>query len=146
GIEPDLTAFAKIIGGGLPVGAFGGREDIMRLYQPGRGAIHHGGTFNANPATMAAGLAAMENLTPERIAYANRLGDSLREGLTDVLTEQGLKGQVTGRGSLAGIHLTAAPVRDWRGAASTRPELRHMLHLGCLNRGMLISSFNLMNT
>jgi glutamate-1-semialdehyde 2,1-aminomutase len=59
GVEPDLTTFAKIIGGGLPVGAFGGREDVMRVFDPAAGAIHHGGTFNANPITMAAGVAAM---------------------------------------------------------------------------------------
>jgi glutamate-1-semialdehyde 2,1-aminomutase len=146
GLEPDLTTFAKIIGGGLPVGAFGGREEIMRLYDPREGAIRHGGTFNANPATMAAGLAVMEHLTPERIAHANRLGDSLREGLAEVLAEQGLAGQITGRGSLAGMHLTARPVRNYRDVASVRPELRHGLHLACLNRGLLFASWNHLNT
>src|SRR5207249_10947690 len=59
GVRPDLTTFGKIIGGGLPVGAFGGRADVMSYYDPRKGAarISHGGTFNANPATMAAGVA-----------------------------------------------------------------------------------------
>lgn len=146
GTKPDLTAFAKIIGGGFPVGAFGGREDIMRLYDPTQGGIAHGGTFNANPVTMAAGLAAMQHVTPDKIAYANRLGEVLREGLADVLHEQGLRGQVTGKGSLVGIHLTAQPVRDYRSAASVHPELRALLHLACLNRGLHFSTGSVLNT
>jgi glutamate-1-semialdehyde 2,1-aminomutase len=146
GVRPDLTAFAKIIGGGLPVGAFGGREDIMRLYDPVKGSIHHGGTFNANPVTMAAGLAAMEHLTPDKIAFANRLGDTLREGLSEVLVEQGVIGQITGKGSLAGIHLTGQPVRDYRSAASAHHELRELLHLACLNRGLFSSPEGMLNT
>src|SRR4030095_1135482 len=60
GIQPDLTTLGKIIGGGLAVGAFGGRAEVMNFYDPreGRGRINHGGTFNANPLTMAGGLAA----------------------------------------------------------------------------------------
>jgi glutamate-1-semialdehyde 2,1-aminomutase len=146
GVRPDLTSFAKIIGGGLPVGAFGGREEVMSLYDPRTGGIHHGGTFNANPATMAAGLAAMESLTPERLAHANQLGDALREGLSEVLDEQVLAGQITGYGSLVGIHLTAQPVRNYRDAARVRRELRHALHLACLNRGLLVASWNHLNT
>jgi glutamate-1-semialdehyde 2,1-aminomutase len=145
-VEPDLTTFAKIIGGGLPVGAFGGREDVMRVFDPAAGAIHHGGTFNANPITMAAGLAAMQHLTPERIAYANRLGDVLREGLREVLDEQGLHGQVTGFGSLVGLHLTPQPVRDYRSAASAPHALRELLHLACLNRGLFVSPEGMLNT
>lgn len=68
GVRPDLTTLGKIIGGGLPVGAFGGRADVMAAFDPrqGRGRISHGGTFNANPLTMAAGVATLEALTPER--------------------------------------------------------------------------------
>jgi glutamate-1-semialdehyde 2,1-aminomutase len=145
-VEPDLTAFAKIIGGGFPVGAFGGREDVMRQFDPTLGGIAHGGTFNANPVTMAAGLAAMEHLTPDKIAHANRLGEALRGGLTDVLHEQGLRGQVTGQGSLVGMHLTPRPVRDYRSAASVHPELRSLLHLTCLNRGLHFSTSSVLNT
>jgi glutamate-1-semialdehyde 2,1-aminomutase len=145
-IRPDLTAFAKIIGGGFPVGAFGGRAEVMQMYDPTRAGIGHGGTFNANPVTMAAGLAAMEHLTPERIAHANRLGDLLREGLADVLHEQGIPGQITGKGSLAGIHLTPQPVRDYRSAAGVPPERRSLLHLACLNRGLHFSTGSVLNT
>src|SRR6202795_152407 len=65
-IRPDLTTLGKIIGGGLAVGAFGGRADVMNYYDPrdGKGRINHGGTFNANPLTMAGGIATMEQPTP----------------------------------------------------------------------------------
>jgi glutamate-1-semialdehyde 2,1-aminomutase len=146
GVRPDLTAFAKIIGGGFPVGAFGGQADIMRLFDPTVGAIAHGGTFNANPVTMAAGAATLEYLTPEKIAHANRLGEMLGEELAEVLHEQGIHGQITGKGSLVGIHLTPQPVRDYRGAASVRHNLRESLHLACLNRGLFFSPEGVLNT
>jgi len=74
GVRPDLTTLGKIIGGGLPVGAFGGRRDIMAYYDPRQGAarISQGGTFNANPVTMAAGLATLNALTPEGVRAARR--------------------------------------------------------------------------
>ena len=75
GVIPDMTALGKIIGGGTPVGAFGGRADIMELFDPTRpGAIPHAGTFNANPVTMAAGEAVMNHLTPEVYDHMNALG------------------------------------------------------------------------
>ena len=145
-IQPDLTAFAKIIGGGFPVGAFGGRADIMAQFDPRSGKIGHGGTFNGNAVTMAAGLAAMDELTPERIAAINELGDSLRQGLSDVVAEQRLRGQVTGIGSLVGVHLTTRPVRNAADAASMPAELRSMLHLALINRGVFSSRAGMLNT
>jgi glutamate-1-semialdehyde 2,1-aminomutase len=145
-VRPDLTAFAKIIGGGLPVGAFGGRADIMELYDPRKVKVHHAGTFNGNPVTMAAGMAAMTHLTREKIAHVNQLGDMLRQGITDVLAEQGVQGQATGYGSFVGFHLTAQPVRDASGAQSVRPLLRELLHVGLLNRGVFTSRSGIANT
>ncbi|MBI5880057.1 MAG: aspartate aminotransferase family protein [Chloroflexi bacterium] len=145
GVEPDLTAFAKIIGGGFPVGAFGGRAEIMELFNPAHAKINHAGTFNGNPVTMAAGFAAMEHLTREKIAHANAMGDAVRRGFVEVLEEQGIRGQVTGYGSFVGFHLTAQPVRDYTGVASVRPILREMLHLGLLNRGVLTSRSGVLN-
>jgi glutamate-1-semialdehyde 2,1-aminomutase len=84
GIEPDLTTLGKVIGGGLPVGAFGGRGDVMALFDPrSRDGIGHGGTFNANPLTMAAGLATLSELTP---ACYEEL-EALTEGLVRRLAE-----------------------------------------------------------
>ena len=71
GVRPDLTTLGKIIGGGYPSGAFGGREDVMDQFDARRsGALVHGGTFNGNPVSAAAGLATLRHLTPERYARA----------------------------------------------------------------------------
>jgi glutamate-1-semialdehyde 2,1-aminomutase len=95
GVEPDLVALGKTIGGGLPVGAFGGRADVMAVLDPRtRDAVEHGGTFNANPTVMRAGLAALELLDAAAIARINALGDALRERM------RGLDYRVNGVGSL----------------------------------------------
>jgi glutamate-1-semialdehyde 2,1-aminomutase len=80
GVTPDLTTLGKIIGGGLPVGAFGGRADVMALFDPRRDErIGHGGTFNANPLTMAAGLATLAELAPARYEALEALAAELKE-------------------------------------------------------------------
>ncbi len=146
-IQPDLTSFAKIIGGGFPVGAFGGSAGIMQQYDPtSTDFIDHGGTFNGNPVTMAAGFAAMNHLTPEKIAHINELGDSLRTGLQEVLAEQGIKGTVEGRGSLLGIHLTPDSIHNYRDTRTFPGPLKHTLFLACLNRGLLMSTGCSLNT
>ena len=95
-LAPDLVTLGKAIGGGLPVGAFGGRADVMALFDPHRpDPLEHGGTFTANPPTMRAGLAALELLTPAEIGRINALGDRLRAGVAALGLE------VHGRGSLA---------------------------------------------
>jgi glutamate-1-semialdehyde 2,1-aminomutase len=107
GLEPDLVTLGKTIGGGLPVGAVGGREDVMALTDPRRpGYVEHGGTFTANPLTMRAGLAAMELLDGGEIARINRLGDRLREELA------ALSHRVNGRGSLLRV-MSPEPEQLW---------------------------------
>jgi len=112
GVRPDLTTLGKIIGGGFPVGAFGGRADVMDLFDARRrGAIGHAGTYNGNPMTATAGLATLRKLTPERFAYLDALGDRLRARLTGGLARVGSTATVAGIGSLfqvfAGEHLAA---------------------------------------
>jgi glutamate-1-semialdehyde 2,1-aminomutase len=83
GLSPDLVTLGKTIGGGLPVGAYGGRADVMAVTDPREnGAVELGGTFNANPLTMCAGLTALRLLDAHAIARINRLGDMLRAALT----------------------------------------------------------------
>jgi glutamate-1-semialdehyde 2,1-aminomutase len=95
GLSPDLVTLGKTIGGGLPVGAVAGRADVLGVTDPRReGGVELGGTFTANPLTMAAGLTAMRLLDADEIARINRLGDSLRAALI----ERGFR--VNGRGSL----------------------------------------------
>lgn len=98
GLRPDLVTLGKAIGGGLPVGAFGGRADVMALFDPaGPEPLEHGGTFTANPPTMRAGLAALELLSASEIARVNALGDRLRAGIA------ALGFTVNGRGSLSRV-------------------------------------------
>ena len=122
GITPDLTTLGKIIGGGLPVGACGGREDVMARFDPRRDdRIGHGGTFNANPLTMAAGLATLAEMTPDCYDALELLAADLQTKLEGVLSETGTAGSVTRAGSLFHLHV------DDQGS----------LHLALLNNGIL---------
>jgi glutamate-1-semialdehyde 2,1-aminomutase len=114
GIQPDLTTLGKIIGGGLPMGAYGGRADIMDRFDPARpGAIPHGGTFNNNVLAMAAGSAALAKvLTVARQDAMNARGDRLREGLQALIAASSLPMQATGVGSIFGLHFHQGPLRN----------------------------------
>ena len=124
GIRPDLTATGKIIGGGFPVGAVAGTADVMAVFDPrdGKPAVSHSGTFNANPITMVAGVAALQLLTKEEIDRIGTLGDRARSGITDVMEKIGLPGQVTGLGSLFRIHVHNRPLSDYRSMMTTELE------------------------
>ncbi|HME94598.1 MAG TPA: aspartate aminotransferase family protein [Methylomirabilota bacterium] len=141
GIRPDLTTLGKIIGGGLAVGAFGGRADVMNPYDPrdGKGRINHGGTFNANPLTMAGGIATMEQLTPDAYARLEALGDRLRDGVRRLLRKKGYAGQITGVGSLFWIHHTKKKLGDYRSARPEDPTAPARTFLGLVNEGVLLS-------
>jgi glutamate-1-semialdehyde 2,1-aminomutase len=147
GIRPDLTTMGKIVGGGLPVGAFGGREDVLALTDPRRpGSLSHSGTFNGNPLTVAAGLAALELLTPGEIDRLNALGDRLREGVGDLARELGVAVSATGLGSLLTVHMTEGPVRSYRDARRADPGAARLFHLALLNEGVFAARRALMCT
>jgi glutamate-1-semialdehyde 2,1-aminomutase len=108
-VVPDVTALGKIIGGGFPVGAVGGRTDVMEVFNPVTSdPVSHGGTFSANPVTMRAGLAAMEMMTPAEYARVNALGERLRSELV----AQGWR--VNGFGSLLKLDIGATPETWWQ--------------------------------
>ena len=137
--KPDLTALGKIIGGGFPVGAFGGRADIMAQFNPQNRKLSHSGTFNGNAITMVAGVAALEMLTREEIARINQLGERLRVGLRGAFTATGIDVQVTGIGSMARIHFTGENVVDYRAAWRAAKEMLAPVHLELLNRGIFVA-------
>lgn len=142
-VKPDLTALGKIIGGGLPVGAFGGRSDIMDLFAPPNPRLTQSGTYNANPLTMAAGLACLQLLPHEEIRRINQLGARLATGLQNALDEMRIAGKVTGLGSLHTLHFTWDEVRDYRSMATSPPELSRLTHLGLINRGVFTAKRNM---
>ncbi|KAK5125204.1 hypothetical protein LTR85_000880 [Meristemomyces frigidus] len=104
GLKPDITSFGKYLGGGITFGAFGGRADVMAVYDPRDGsALAHSGTFNNNTLGMAAGFVGLSQIwTPEVATSFNAVGDALRKRLQGAA--EGTKMTVTGRGSIIGIH------------------------------------------
>ena len=143
GITPDMTSLGKIIGGGFSVGAFGGRKDIMDLYDPaapGGPRVAHAGTFNANPVTMLAGAATLEQLTPGVYRELAELTEYLRASILKVGAELETPVQVTGLGSLFGIHLTGEELVGYRDIAAEDAAFRHQVFLGLLNEGILMAS------
>jgi glutamate-1-semialdehyde 2,1-aminomutase len=101
GVRPDLTTLGKIIAGGYPLAAFGGRADVMAIFDARRDrAVSHGGTFNGNPVAAAAGLATLRELTPAAYARLDVLGDRLGAGLSARIAAAGLSARVVNVGSL----------------------------------------------
>jgi glutamate-1-semialdehyde 2,1-aminomutase len=141
GIRPDLTAFGKIIGGGLPVGAFGGRADVMATYDPSRpGTIAHSGTYNGNATTMAAGLATLRLFDGAAIGRLNASGDAVRARLQAAADKHGVDVTLTGYGSLMQLHFAPGPIRTPEDAARGDKRLVRLLHLLLLNRGVFTAT------
>ena len=122
GLAPDLIAMGKIIGGGLPIGAVGGRSDVMRVFDAsaGRPLLPQGGTFSANPLSMVAGLASMQHLDQSAFVHLESLGNLVRDGIARVIASQDAPLCVTGAASLFRIHPTTRRPNDYR---DTHPDL-----------------------
>ncbi|MEA2667069.1 MAG: glutamate-semialdehyde -aminomutase, partial [Chloroflexota bacterium] len=140
GITPDLTTMGKIIGGGLPVAAFGGRADVMELMDPRRQPnLPQGGTYNGNPLGMAAGVAALKELTPDVYEDLNRKGARVKDQLTEVFASHAMAAQVNSAGSLLAIHFTDVPVVDYRTKATSNQTITRDFFLALVNHGVLMA-------
>ena len=135
GVRPDLTCLGKIIGGGLPVGAYGGRADIMELVAPA-GAVYQAGTLSGNPIAMTAGIWALERLSPRLYKELARLGSMLAAGLADAARSAKVPLQVNAFGSLLTPFFTAAPVRDYASALGVNTSAYATFFRGMLTRGV----------
>ena len=148
GVTPDLTALGKILGGGLPVGATGGRADVMAVFDQTKKPlrVEHGGTYNANPMTMAAGLACMRQMTPEAYAHLDALGERTREGLRAALRDTGLTGAVHGCASMVALIFNDTPFASYRELPLRRQEAEmiYALHRYLLNHGVTIIPHGMM--
>jgi glutamate-1-semialdehyde 2,1-aminomutase len=124
GYEPDICAFGKIIGGGMPIGAIGGRKAAMSVFDPSerKPEVYFGGTFAANPMSMVGGRVAMNAMTEEAFARLNALGDYTRQAIATLFEHEGATGQVTGAGSLFRIHLKHGDFRNYRDSYPTQAE------------------------
>jgi glutamate-1-semialdehyde 2,1-aminomutase len=142
GVEPDITALGKIIGGGFPIGAIAGNAEKMSVFDPRDGyAVWHGGTFNGNPMAMIAGLTAMELMTPEAFARLNTLGESIRQKIKEVFRQTDVAWQVTGLGSLFRLHPSTRPLSDYR-SYYQEPALKQQIEwlmVYMLNHGILMA-------
>jgi glutamate-1-semialdehyde 2,1-aminomutase len=134
-ITPDLTCLGKIIGGGLPVGAYGGRADIMELVAPA-GPVYQAGTLSGNPAAMTAGLWALKHLGPRLYKDLARLGSMLASGLADAARDAGVPLQVNAFGSLVTPFFTASPVTDYDSALRADTSAYATFFRGMLTRGV----------
>jgi glutamate-1-semialdehyde 2,1-aminomutase len=135
GITPDLTCLGKIIGGGLPVGAYGGRADVMDMVAPA-GPVYQAGTLSGNPMAMTAGLWALNRLTPRLYKEMARRGATLASGLADAARAARVPLQVNAFGSVLTPFFTASPVRDYESALRSDTNAYATFFRGMLARGI----------
>ncbi len=134
-VRPDLTCLGKIIGGGLPVGAYGGRADLMELISPA-GPVYQAGTLSGNPLAMTAGLWSLERLTPRLYKQLAALGAQLAGGFADAARDAGVALQVNAFGSLVTPFFTDRPVRDFASATTSDTNQYGQFFRGMLGRGI----------
>jgi glutamate-1-semialdehyde 2,1-aminomutase len=135
GITPDITCLGKIIGGGLPVGAYGGRADLMDMVAPA-GPVYQAGTLSGNPLAMTAGLWALKRLTPKIYKDLARRGALLAAGFADAARDANVPLQVNAFGSLVTPFFTSAPVRDFTSALAANTGAYATFFQGMLMRGV----------
>ena len=135
GVRPDLTCLGKIIGGGLPVGAYGGRADLMELVSPA-GSVYQAGTLSGNPLAMTAGVWCLDRLTPKLYKSLAALGTRLAAGLADAARSAHVPLQVNAFGSLLTPFFTDQPVRDYASAVRSNTAAYATFFRGMLERGV----------
>jgi glutamate-1-semialdehyde 2,1-aminomutase len=135
GVTPDLTCLGKIIGGGLPVGAYGGRADLMALVSPA-GPVYQAGTLSGNPLAMTAGLWCLDHLTPKLYTTLAALGRQLAHGLADAARAAGVALQVNAFGSLLTPFFTDRPVHSYQSATRANTEQYARFFRAMLARGV----------
>jgi glutamate-1-semialdehyde 2,1-aminomutase len=140
-IRPDMTTLGKYIGGGASFGAFGGRADIMDLYDPRRAdALPHAGTFNNNVFSMAAGIAGLSKIyTPDAARALSARGDKLRNRLNQCFRDNGVAFQATGLASLLNVHPVAHTIRSSEDLADADDRLRELFFLDMLEHGFYLA-------
>ncbi|WP_394371202.1 glutamate-1-semialdehyde 2,1-aminomutase [Staphylococcus delphini] len=136
-VIPDLTCLGKVIGGGLPVGAFGGRKEIMDHIAPS-GDIYQAGTLSGNPLAMTSGYMTLSQLTPESYDYFNELGDRLEEGLTEIFSKHQVPLTVNRAGSMIGFFLNEGPVTNFKEANQSDLELFSQLYRELAEQGIFL--------
>ena len=142
-VYADLVTFGKIIGAGMPVGAFGGKEEIMNMVSPA-GPVYHAGTLSGNPLAMAAGYTLLSELNehPEYYDELEEKGQYLKEGLRKVLDSKGIDYTINQVGSMMTLFFTAGPVVDQASAQQTDTDLFGRFYHGMLEQGIYLPPSN----
>jgi glutamate-1-semialdehyde 2,1-aminomutase len=139
GVTPDLWCFGKVIGGGLPVGAFGGRRDVLEVLAP-QGPVYQAGTLSANPVTMAAGLAVLEAVGATDYEALSARVATFAGDLRSAISDCGFGIQVPVVGPLAGFFFSDEPVSDYAGAKESASNGNYVkLFAGMLERGVALA-------
>ena len=140
GVRADIVTFGKVIGGGLPVGAFAARKEIMDHLAP-IGPVYQAGTLSGNPLAMAAGLAMLKELDQNRQVFEsiNKKTEYLHKGLNAALTSEGVKFTINRVGSMISVHFSEKPVIDFASAAAANNENFKKFFHGMLNEGIYIA-------
>jgi glutamate-1-semialdehyde 2,1-aminomutase len=144
GVVPDLVAYGKALGGGMPIGAYGGRSEIMDLVREDRSGsktyVWTASTLGGNPVSSAAALAALQVLGRDgEYDYLHKLGNYLRDGMRRVLAESGVQGHVVGDGPLAQVAFTDQPPHDYRTSRHRSPALARQLLLRLFESGIFLN-------
>lgn len=134
-IKPDMTCLGKVIGGGMPLAAYGGRREIMATVAP-EGPVYQAGTLSGNPVAVAAGLQTLALLTPEIYQKLEHLGERLEAGFRRALADKLVPGCVQRVGSMITLFFTQGPVRNWHDASQANVERFGAWHAGLLRRGI----------
>ena len=139
GISADLSCFGKIIGGGLPVGAYGGRGDLMRQVAP-QGPIYQAGTLSGNPLAMAAGIATLTELSrPDFYETLDGLSERLLCGLKETAAKSGVEIAADRVGSMLGLFFNKGPVRNFKDAKESDLKRFSAFYQGMLNQGVYLA-------
>jgi len=141
GVQPDLKTLGKYIGGGMSFGAFGGKREIMELFDPTKpDALPHAGTFNNNMLTMTAGHAGItEVFTPEACAELNARGDRLRNNLNDLFMKYQVRMKATGMGSMITLHPVGGEISSPADLEKADKRLKRLLFLDLLDQGIYMA-------
>ena len=141
GIMPDITLFGKIIGGGFPIGAFGGRADVMSVLDPTQGGrLFQSGSFSGHPVGMVAGLAMLKSLTPDALRHLNSLTTRLHGGLTDVFYRRNIDAHVVSAGSVFSIYFQRESPVIPRDVLHHDTQKEHEFFLSLVNQGYYLGS------